>query len=176
MVALVTFGLRTTPYQKPNELLSVVKEKRNSNPGLWKELSKYREALEPSSPCSSQHSDTFGAYCENRQGMWPNDCPVNDMDMMRDFMAFVVTRLQVRRGVLAFPLGLWWVCEHRGAPWCAGSWLSWQRSNVIPVPLYPAAHFAPHPRTPSPPALLGRLCEIYVTTILLLWKASTKCY
>mmetsp|Transcript_110002 Transcript_110002/g.320193 ORF Transcript_110002/g.320193 Transcript_110002/m.320193 type:complete len:226 (-) Transcript_110002:775-1452(-) len=97
LVALVTFGLRTTPYQKPNELLSVVKEKLNSNPGLWKELSKYREALEPSSPCSSQHSDTFGAYCENRQGMWPNDCPVNDMDMMRDFMAFVVTRLQIVR-------------------------------------------------------------------------------
>ena len=59
-------------------------------------LTSHREALEPSSPCSSQHSDTFGAYCENRQGMWPNDNPVNDMDMMRDFMAFVVTRLQVR--------------------------------------------------------------------------------
>lgn len=42
LVALVTFGLRTTPYQKPNELLSAVKEKLNSNPGLWNELSKYR--------------------------------------------------------------------------------------------------------------------------------------
>ena len=56
---------------------------------------RYRDALEPTSPCSSQHSDTFGAYCDNRQGKGADEALVNDMDMMRDFMAFVVTRLQV---------------------------------------------------------------------------------
>ena len=97
LVALVTFGLRTTPYQQPSELLAAVKEKLNSNPKIWEELSKYREALEPCSPCSSQHSDTFGTYCDTRAGGWPQGSPVNDMDMMRDFMAFVVTRLQTVR-------------------------------------------------------------------------------
>eukprot|EP00622_Pseudochattonella_farcimen_P004121 FR739443.1.p1 GENE.FR739443.1~~FR739443.1.p1 ORF type:complete len:279 (+),score=19.23 FR739443.1:123-839(+) len=64
LVALVTFGLRTTPFQRPSNLLSAVKEKLNSNPGLCNELRRYREALEPNNLCGSQCSDRAGAYAD----------------------------------------------------------------------------------------------------------------
>ena len=38
LVALVTFGIRTTPYQEPSLLLAAVREKLNSHTELWNEL------------------------------------------------------------------------------------------------------------------------------------------
>jgi hypothetical protein len=38
LVALVTFGIRTTPFQGPSELLTAVREKMNSHNDLWEEL------------------------------------------------------------------------------------------------------------------------------------------
>ena len=52
---------------------------------------RYREALEPNNLCGSQRSDRAGAYADGQV----EACTENDMCMMREFMAFVVTRLQV---------------------------------------------------------------------------------
>lgn len=38
LVALVTFGLRTTPLQQPRSLLNAVRDKLNSHAELWKDL------------------------------------------------------------------------------------------------------------------------------------------
>mmetsp|Transcript_723 Transcript_723/g.2318 ORF Transcript_723/g.2318 Transcript_723/m.2318 type:complete len:449 (-) Transcript_723:274-1620(-) len=94
LVALVTFGLRTAPHQKPSTLLSSVKEKLSSHSELWNELRKYREALEPKTPCYHQHSGSM--YSEQHGWAFsPLSCGAeNDMCMMREFMPFIVTRLQ----------------------------------------------------------------------------------
>ena len=61
LVALVTFGMRTTPFQKPSKLLAAVREKLNSHDELWNELRRYREALEPRTPCPGQVGDRSGS-------------------------------------------------------------------------------------------------------------------
>ena len=182
LVALVTFGMRTTPFQKPSKLLVAVREKLNSHEELWNELRRYREALEPSTtamPVSSEEKgmyvDKVGAHVNSVPGGHqmasdahpggfaapPNDAvgnivyPANyfrgngsgsltssssartenlsllswalksksEMGVMREFMAFVVTRLQMVRDLceaherplvtehkdlLAACLRLWW--------------------------------------------------------------------
>ena len=186
LVALVTFGMRTTPFQKPSKLLVAVREKLNSHEELWNELLRYREALEPSftaMPVGSEEKgmyvDKVGAHVNSVPGghqmasdalqqqpagglaATPNDAagmivyPANyfrgngsgsltssslartenssllswalksksEMGVMREFMAFVVTRLQMVRDLceaherplvtehkdlLAACLRLWW--------------------------------------------------------------------
>jgi len=132
LVALVTFGLRTTPYQKPSMLLSAFREKLNSHNELWNELRRYREALEPRAECLLQYSESGKArgsamYVEqvaNLSQLDPKARAKSEMCMMREFMAFVVTRLQMvhdlcetnaksplvpdHQKLLAGCLKLWW--------------------------------------------------------------------
>lgn len=135
LVACVTFALRTTPqqHQKPSRFLSAVKEKLNSHSELWREIQKYREALEPSRGCGSQHcTGCEGMYVVDRAGDGAGDAAgdaaEDEMCAMREFMAFVVTRLQHVRDLCAehsFPmeaehnhllnecLRLWWKLASR---------------------------------------------------------------
>jgi len=132
LVALVTFGLRTTPYQKPSMLLSAFREKLNSHNELWNELRRYREALEPRAVCLLQHSEC-GKACGSAMyvdelaqlsSLDPKARAKSEMCMMREFMGFVVTRLQMvhdlcetnkliplmpdHQKLLASCLKLWW--------------------------------------------------------------------
>lgn len=130
LVACVTFALRTTPrqHQKPSRFLSAVREKLNSHSELWRELQKYREALEPSRACCSQWTSSEGMYVLEGQADGASTGAEDDACMMREFMAFVVTRLQYVRDMVAehsFPmeaehkkllnecLRLWWKLASR---------------------------------------------------------------
>jgi hypothetical protein len=97
LVALVTFGLRTTPYQKPSQLLAAVRAKLNSHKDLWEELQRYREALEPNAVCAEQR--TVKAMYTAQEEAPHTDSKArtkSETMMMREFMSFVVTRLQVK--------------------------------------------------------------------------------
>uniref|UniRef100_A0A7S2ANS2 WW domain-containing protein n=2 Tax=Octactis speculum TaxID=3111310 RepID=A0A7S2ANS2_9STRA len=118
LVALVTFGLRTTPYQKPSRLLSAVYEKLVSHSELWSDLRTYREALAPKRSC--QFTDCEGMYVDKNSevsdesvSIWDRENYVgSEIFLMREFMAFVVTRLQAVRDLYmdhSFPLEL----EHK---------------------------------------------------------------
>jgi len=97
LTALVTFGLRTNPHQEAGALLGAVREKLNTHDELWFELRRYREALEPNAHCHHQHEtgmyDARGSHAEAKAKP--------QMEHVREFMAFVVTRLQVTRGTHA---------------------------------------------------------------------------
>jgi hypothetical protein len=127
LVALVTFGLRTTPFQKPSLLLAAVREKLNSHNELWQELRRYLEALEPREQCSHQHVEASASmYVDELQDeltLDPRGKAKSELCMVREFMAFVVTRLQLivdqaetfevplepeQRAILAGCLRRWW--------------------------------------------------------------------
>mmetsp|Transcript_22779 Transcript_22779/g.45169 ORF Transcript_22779/g.45169 Transcript_22779/m.45169 type:complete len:260 (+) Transcript_22779:388-1167(+) len=136
LVALLTFGLRTPPWQHPSRLLTALHEKFNSHDELWQELRCYREAMEPKNHCSHQSqsptslSPTNGPitaieFSNKQASVKPcaKDRYQSEMTMVREAMAFVVTRLQMlhdhceshkdplsveHQALLSACLRLWW--------------------------------------------------------------------
>mmetsp|Transcript_29335 Transcript_29335/g.65678 ORF Transcript_29335/g.65678 Transcript_29335/m.65678 type:complete len:502 (-) Transcript_29335:115-1620(-) len=100
LVALVTLGMRTNPYQDSATLQCVVHEKLSSHKELRDELRSYREALEPSSGCLHQESQAgMGGTGEDtmyvRHPLARADDGKGETYSMREFMAFVVNRLEM---------------------------------------------------------------------------------
>jgi hypothetical protein len=127
---LVTFGLRTNPYQEAGTLLGAVREKLNTHDELWNELRRYREALEPNTQClHQQYLEGQAEAMYDARGPhkheWPQSLPrlaegstpgklalKSEAENMREFMAFVVTRLQVRNQARMHVLGAWFKTMH----------------------------------------------------------------
>mmetsp|Transcript_12896 Transcript_12896/g.15404 ORF Transcript_12896/g.15404 Transcript_12896/m.15404 type:complete len:434 (-) Transcript_12896:197-1498(-) len=119
LVALITFSLRTSPYQKPRVLLASFREKLNSHNELRNELRRYGEAMEPKTECLHQHVSHMymeQVLCDARG---PHSCK-NEACEMREFLGFMVTRLQMvhdttylqldreQQKILDKSLRLWW--------------------------------------------------------------------
>jgi hypothetical protein len=104
LVALLTFSLRTAPNQKPSILLALFREKLNCHGELWDELRKYGEAMNPQAECLHQQNVGGNMYqrvdksltmVKDNNNQQYQMRQKTELCVMREFLSFVVTRLQV---------------------------------------------------------------------------------